>query len=403
MKNLLFAALLFSASAFGQKRVDTLYYANEKVIVETDSTTLSAPKERFLFNSFWDNWFVAAGAGGNLFFGNENGLKPWHNRLTGTYEISAGKWVHPIFGIRAKVGGGPGKAFTNGTFPFIGVSLIKEGPDANGIYTERWHQLYGEIDLMLDLNNTIGGYKKDRLYSAIFYIGAGAAKVLNQPKNDGDRSAMGVLGLINRFRIARRFDLYLEFKDAFVDHTFERLDTDKTYESFMALTGGIIYHFGDPGFKRASEKKTAITRTYTHIPIPAKEQPRGKDTVVKEETVREVLVERKLVLTHPMAIFFELNQSTITDRAKVNLAFVADIIKSSGGAKFVLVGSADSRTASPSYNQALSRRRSDAVRDYLVRVLLVDPGQLITDPIGGIDRYSPPRVNRTVIIRQEQP
>ncbi|MBN9384088.1 MAG: OmpA family protein [Chitinophagaceae bacterium] len=404
MKNFLLISVLLSYSAvWGQKRVDTLVYPNEKVIVETDSTSTRLPGGRIMFNSFWDNWFVSAGAGGQVFFGNEDDLKPLGKRITATYEGAVGKWIHPVFGLRAKLGGGVVKGYSTGKLPSIGHSLIVGNPDADGIYTQRWHHLYIEGDVLVDLGNAIGGYKQDRLYSPIVFIGAGAAFVQNQPKHDGDRSAMFTFGVINKFRLTKQFDANLEIKNAMVDHTYDREESQKNYESFLAVTAGITYHFGQGnnwGFNKGAGAQVVVQRTVTHIPtIPVREKI--TDTVIRQETVREVTVERKLVLTHPMAIFFELDKADISDRAKVNLAFVADIIKSGKGAKFRLIGSADKKTATPAHNQALSVRRCNAVRDYLVKVLVVDPDQLIIDPIGGIDRFKPAMVNRAVIISQE--
>src|SRR6201995_6170598 len=82
MKNLLIVAMLLSVSAMGQKRTDTVAYPNEKLIIETDSITTVKPAGGYMFNGFWDNWFVSAGAGAQVFFGNQNGLKPIPKRLT---------------------------------------------------------------------------------------------------------------------------------------------------------------------------------------------------------------------------------------------------------------------------------------------------------------------------------
>ena len=405
MKNLLFAILLLSGSAIGQKRTDTLIYPNEKVIVETDSSvTVVSQGKRLVYNTFWSNWFVAAAAGANVFFGNEEGLKPLDKRVTPTFEGSFGKWIHPVIGMRGKFGGGLVKSYTTGTLPIVGHGLLTEGPDANGVYTQRWHHLYGEFDILVNLLNAIKGYNPSRFYSPILYLGAGVSVVQHQPRHDGDRTPMGIFGLLNSFRITSHFDANLEIKDALIKQTVDREQSGRDFESYVMLTAGLTYHFGKPSSKMFSvpaSSKVVVQRTYTHIPIPAREGVTERDTVIKQETIREVTVEKKLVLTHPMAVFFELNRSTITARDKVNLAFVADIIKSSGGARFKLTGSADSRTASPRYNQQLSRKRCEAVRDYLVKVLLVEPEQLSLDPIGGIDRYGSPTADRTVIIRQE--
>jgi outer membrane protein OmpA-like peptidoglycan-associated protein len=407
MKHLLLTALLIpSLFALGQKRTDTLIYPNEKVIVETDSNTLYTPAvRRYVFNAFLSNWFIGAGMGAQVFFGNQESLKSLGDRITPTYEGYVGKWIHPAVGLRLKFGGGPVKSYTTGTLPVQGAhSLVVGTPDGNGIYTMRWHHLYGEGDIMVDLNNAIGGYNPARFYSAIPYLGVGVSIVQNQPAHNGDRTAMGIFGLLNRFRITNQFDINVEIKDAIVKQTFDREVTTRDFESLVMLTAGIAYRFGKPHESRfvldQGASKTVVAKTYRPLlTIPNKSDV--VDTTARQEVIHEVIVEKRHVLTHPMAVFFDLNMATITDRSKVNLAFVADIIKSSGGARFRLTGSADSRTASPAYNQRLSVKRSTAVRDYLVKTLLVDPDQLILDPVGGIDRFSPYEVNRIVIISQE--
>jgi len=107
MKHLLFAAaMLLSGYVIGQKRTDTLDYPNEKVIVETDSTTTTYPGTRFMYNTFWQNWFISAAAGGQVYFGDEDQMKPLGKRITATYEAAFGKWVHPAIALRFKMGGG---------------------------------------------------------------------------------------------------------------------------------------------------------------------------------------------------------------------------------------------------------------------------------------------------------
>jgi hypothetical protein len=258
--------------------------------------------------------------------------------------------------------------------------------------------MYGEVDFMVDLSNVIGGYKPNRFYSAIPYLGAGVDIVLNQPRHDGDRTAMGVVGFLNRFRISQSFDANLEIKGVVVKQTFDRQIAGLNFETLSMLTAGITYRIGKSGskhFRKGINTTTVVERRLVgDIPSPL---PKA-DTVV----VRDSIAGPVHILAGSVAIFFELNRADITSRGKMNLSFIADIIKNSGGARFLLTGSADSYTGDPKFNLQLSVRRSKAVKDYLVQVLMVNPDQLVLDPVGGIDRYSPAKINRTVIIRQEQ-
>jgi outer membrane protein OmpA-like peptidoglycan-associated protein len=405
MKILLIVALLFSVSAMGQKRTDTVAYPNEKLIIETDSITTVKPAGGYMFNGIWDNWFVAAGIGGQVFFGNQNDIKPIGKRITPTYEGSAGKWIHPYYGFRAKMGGGEIRSYTTGDLPIQGrKSLVVGGPDENGIYTMKWHHLYGEGDFMVNLSNMIGGYKPARFYSAIPYLGFGLDFVQEQPKHDADRSATGVFGVINQFRITRDFDANLELRGALVKQTFDRQVTGVDFEALATLSVGVVYHIGASGkrpFRKASNISTVVERRLVgEISLHKDAGKVNVDSIV--QVVRDSIAGTRHILAAPVAVFFDKDKATITPTSKVNLAFIAGIIKESGGARFMLTASADSYTATSDHNLQLSVRRSKAVRDYFVQVLMVDPAQLVLDPVGGIDRYKPAYINRVVIIRQEE-
>lgn len=66
-----------------------------------------------------------------------------------------------------------------------------------------------------------------------------------------------------------------------------------------------------------------------------------------------------------------------------------------------MVGYADRETAYPEYNQKLSERRVNAVRDYLVDECGIDPSRLVMDARGDKERvYNEDyRWNRVVVMR----
>jgi len=80
---------------------------------------------------------------------------------------------------------------------------------------------------------------------------------------------------------------------------------------------------------------------------------------VKEE-------ERGLVVTLSGSVLFRSDQSTLLPSARVKLDHVADALLSIHARNLIVEGNTDSQ-GSESYNQGLSQRRADAVRDYLVQ------------------------------------
>jgi outer membrane protein OmpA-like peptidoglycan-associated protein len=80
---------------------------------------------------------------------------------------------------------------------------------------------------------------------------------------------------------------------------------------------------------------------------------------VKEE-------ERGLVVTLSGGVLFRSAESTLLSSAKVKLDQVANALLSVRARNLIVEGHTDSQ-GSASYNQGLSQRRADAVRDYLVQ------------------------------------
>jgi outer membrane protein OmpA-like peptidoglycan-associated protein len=80
---------------------------------------------------------------------------------------------------------------------------------------------------------------------------------------------------------------------------------------------------------------------------------------VKEE-------ERGIVVTLSGSVLFRSAKSTLLSSAKVKLDQVADALLAVRARNLIVEGHTDSR-GSESYNQGLSQRRADSVRDYLVQ------------------------------------
>ena len=76
-------------------------YAQEKEGYSTEP----AHSATFLKNGFWDNWFIGAGAGANIYFGDNNKDADFFNRFTVTPEFQVGKWISPYLGTRIKAAG----------------------------------------------------------------------------------------------------------------------------------------------------------------------------------------------------------------------------------------------------------------------------------------------------------
>lgn len=52
-------------------------------------------KTTFVKNNFWDNWFIGAGAGANIYFGDNDVDAKFFRRLTVTPNFQLGTWINP--------------------------------------------------------------------------------------------------------------------------------------------------------------------------------------------------------------------------------------------------------------------------------------------------------------------
>jgi len=73
-------------------------------VVAQNETTASASsindKYSILTNTFWNNWFISAEGGANIYFGDYDRYASFGKRLAPTFGIAVGKWFTPGIGVR---------------------------------------------------------------------------------------------------------------------------------------------------------------------------------------------------------------------------------------------------------------------------------------------------------------
>lgn len=102
-------------------------------------------------------------------------------------------------------------------------------------------------------------------------------------------------------------------------------------------------------------------------------------------------------------VFFDLDKWNIRHNEEVKIAKMASVMKAFPTRKFLLLGSADSKTGTPKRNNFLSNNRVDVVYNKLVYEYDIDSTQLIREPLGGILDYNPYELNRATVIIMDHP
>ncbi|MDD4033091.1 MAG: OmpA family protein [Bacteroidales bacterium] len=371
---------------------------------QTEFTTAQGTEShpRYITNKFWDNWFISAGVGAQAYLGESDDQLMFTKRLTPAFDFSVGKWIVPAVGFRVQANGFAFKGYT-----YNGNNAYVTGTEEN-LFKQEWDYLNVHGDILLNLSNALGGYKTDRFYSIVPYIGFGMITTLNEDPNDKEFSLNG--GIINQFRLSDAVNLNLELRGAFFRESFDDEILIEDSEGMVAATVGLTYNFGNKEFKRYSAPAPAEPRLISAEDLAklrqqvAAEQARTKqlqDELNAEKNKPKPAAVEKDLTAAALAIFFNIDRANLTAKEKINLKYIADVINQNPNEKFVITGHADKATGSAAHNQKLSEKRAQAVADYLIQELAVDSRQLEIKAVGDTQNsYDTPNLNRVVILRQ---
>lgn len=324
-------------------------------------------------NSFWSNWFVSLGGGVQVMTADrgENGVG-LSETLSPNFAVSLGKWWTPGLGLRL-----------HSHLPFYKNEL----GDQHNAYA-----LYGEA--MFNLTNMFCGYKQDRLYNAIPYVGFGRLW------GDAKGWSPWTLGYLSTFRLTNSWSIDL---DIFLkQYNVAALTTARNWQAGATL--GLSWHIGGRGFD-ASPDMAAITAMHAAqlaslneaLAAEQNENKNLKEQLAKKpkEVIKEKIV--KEVLAAPQSVFFAFNSAKIASKKEIiNLESLANMAKNNG-AKLKVTGYADSATGSAAYNQQLSERRAKAVAKELVKMGVAEEN-IVVEGKGGVAEVKPASYNRRVII-----
>lgn len=100
-KYILTAAVSLVATGVYAQSVD------EAMVAESYTETITEMKI-----DFKSNWFISAGVGGQVFFGDHDRQASFGDRLSPALDIAVGKWFSPSIGVRLMYSGLSGKGAT---------------------------------------------------------------------------------------------------------------------------------------------------------------------------------------------------------------------------------------------------------------------------------------------------
>ncbi len=384
--------------------------ANAQVIKGAEAQTLRGPYET---NRLFDNIFIGAAGGVNLYQGENDHEIDFAKRLAPAVQGYIGKWITPSVGIRLGYYGIQAKGY------YADKTLSRFNA-----YTEDYHTFAGKQkmnhnyvrgDLMWNISNAIGGYRADRFWDIAPYLGAGAMWNGTTKKVDGshhhDTEFAVTAGIYNMFRISKALDITLDVNQSVVNQRYDGDSRHNRREFIASASLGLAYQFKNREFSRAHapvdvtpynnkikdlnkllEDANALNKKLQSDLDAEKAKDKGGKTVYVPGETKTV--------PSPFAVYFPLGKSTLTDAQKNSIKyFVETAMKTNSDRTFEIVGAADSATGSAKTNERLGQARLDAV----LNIIKACGGNYkISDKnLGGTDEFSKTdkTLNRVVVIK----
>lgn len=402
-------------------------------------------------NTFGHNWFIGLGGGANIYFGDHDRQMKFLDRPHMYGEVYFGKWFTPGIGARIQVGGGRSKGISGWTSHnlengnanmnnYLGYIMYdnndqpiryENAEDVNyTVYKTQEDWLNVGADVMFNLSNMLMGYKEDRVYSFIPYVGVGYAFSLNDyfpyqvPVQGGEqrkvtypehsRTVSASIGLLNRFRLSSHWDLNIDIRGIYVGDNFDgefggirdgfRLNQIGGYigEGILNATIGLAYNI-KPGWQKSVNTTIRVNENVLQD-LNTRLAQAQKDNDALRAQLEEALnrqVTRENVTAQPLLVTFPIDRWVLSKKDRVNLGFLAEAIKSNPNMVYVVTGFADKGTGSVKRNIFLAQKRSEVVYNCLVNEFGVSESQLRKTSEGGVGNmyYNDPRLSRAVLTK----
>ena len=400
IKHLFISALCaaaFTGAAAQEQHSDTIqsvYDTTEEVMYDND-------KYKVETNHFWDNWFVSAGFGGQIIFGNHDKQVKFFDRIAPALDIAVGKWFTPGIGVRLMYSGLSVKGATqkegHGEFPThsTGVDVPGKGGDGYWLMKQKFNFYNLHLDALFNMSNILCGYNEKRVYNCTPYIGLGWARVWESPQSMEVSANVGVL---NSFRLNEALNLNLDIRGAYMSDRFDGELGGRWGEGVWSATVGLTYRFKQRGWGRS--KTIVRTRDRRRELKEMQDKLNDMQAQLAKRERDSITVVRTLAAAN--FVIFKIDTWDLTNESRVQLGLFAETIKKADpNAVYIITGYADKGTGSIERNVILSKNRARVVYECLVNEFGVPKKQLRVDHKGGVDNmfYNDPRLSRAVITR----
>ena len=342
-------------------------------------------KTNFKKNKARDNWFISIAGGASVLLGDQNGEADFKNRLNFAPQVSFGKWFNPYLAFRAQLNGGILHGF--------------EGDNAR--YMQHNKYFAAHVDLLWDVTNFWAPYRESKVFRLIPWVGFGYAQrfktteALERPRTESPTLNAGIL---TAFRLSKRVDLNVEIQGSLLNEQFNRVDMYHLTDGIVQLSAGLTFKLGKTDFEvlepmdydllnDLNSQINALRAENDELskrPVSCPECPEAVTTVVNNYVDN--------------VVFFRINSAKIDKNQHINIYNTAEFMKQND-TPIKVVGYADKKTGTSSYNVSLSEKRARAVAKELIEKYGIASDRITIEWKGSDEQpYGENSWNRVVIM-----
>ena len=344
----------------------------------------------YLKNKKSDNWFMSLAGGANTFFGNGFKDADYLDATSWQGQIAVGKWISPLFGARLAVDVAQHEHFMKSSSNYISSNSINP-----------------HVDVMWNMTNALVGYRADRVYNFVPYVGVGGMIGMEKDfSGDTDLELSWNMGLINNFQLSNNFSIFVELAATLVKDNFGSRFTndnsgDYSYDAIGQALVGVKFGLGGKqdfttaellDYNLINDLNSQINRLRAENENLSK---RPEFCPECPDVEPQIVAESVYV---PNVVFFRINSANIDRQQQISVYNTAEYMKSNPNATVEIVAYADKQTGTPDYNMKLSERRAKAVADALTSQYNIDSSRINIDWKGDTEQpYAENDWNRVAI------
>lgn len=395
----LFACFVFSASA--QELEPQVGFSNE-----------IGAKANFKKNKASDNLFVSIAGGASILIGDDNGKADIGKRININPQLAIGKWFKPYWGVRLQLTGGPlvgwDTGFKSAQYPRDlrpeadrwPLNFDKEGTQ---LHKQNFTYFGTHLDFLVDVTNLWAPYNEKKLFRLIPWLGLGYAQRFKFEDYSRTESPTLNAGILTAFRLNKRLDLNVELQGSLTNEDFNRVYAYHLTDFIAQGTVGLTFKLGKTDFEVIEPMDyTLLNDLNSQINSLRKQneelskRPASCPECPKVQPVAQINNYAENV------VFFRLNSSKVDANQEINIYNTAQFIKEQN-IPVKVVGYADKKTGSSTYNKTLSEKRARAVAKQLVEKYGISSSQITIDFRGSEEQpYSINNWNRVVIMTADK-